>query len=39
MNQGHAMVIGMSIAYFASLLGLMLAWYSYRKRRTKGEKK
>jgi len=27
------MVIGMSIAYLASFLGLALAWYSYRKHR------
>jgi hypothetical protein len=31
MDKGLAMVIGMSIAYVASLLGLILAWYSYRK--------
>lgn len=31
MNQGLATVIGMSIAYFASFLGLLLAWRSYRK--------
>lgn len=31
MNQGLAMVIGMTIAYFASFLGLVLAWFSYRK--------
>lgn len=32
MNEGLAMVIGMSIAYFASFLGLFLAWVAYRKR-------
>ena len=31
MNKGLAMVIGMSIAYFASFLGLVLAWVSYRR--------
>lgn len=31
MNKGFAMVIGMSIAYFASFLGLVLAWIAYRK--------
>jgi len=25
------MVVGMSIAYLASLLGMALAWYSYRR--------
>ncbi len=39
MNEGFAMVIGMSIAYFASFLGLILAWLSYRKHHRKGEKK
>ena len=31
MNQGLATVIGMTIAYAASLLGLILAWRSYKK--------
>jgi hypothetical protein len=31
MDRGFAMVIGMSIAYTASFLGLILAWYSYKK--------
>jgi hypothetical protein len=31
MDKGLAMVIGMTIAYLASFLGLALAWYSYRK--------
>lgn len=35
MNQGFAVVIGMSIAYFFSFLGLMLAYVSY-KRKKKG---
>jgi hypothetical protein len=30
-NKGLTMVIGMSIAYLASFLGLILAWISYRK--------
>jgi hypothetical protein len=33
MKQGLAVVIGMSIAYFFSFLGLLLAYYSYRKKR------
>jgi len=38
MNEALAMVIGMSIAYAASFLGLILAWYNYRKRQgTDGE--
>ena len=35
MNQGFAVVIGMSIAYFFSFLGLLLAYVSY-KRKKKG---
>jgi hypothetical protein len=37
MNQSLAVVIGMSIAYFFSFLGLLLAYYSYRKKH-KGRK-
>jgi hypothetical protein len=37
MKQGLPVVIGMSIAYFFSFLGLLLAYYSYKKKR--GEKK
>ncbi len=37
MKQGLAVVIGMSIAYVFSFLGLLLAYYSYKKKR--GEKK
>lgn len=33
MKQGLAVVIGMSIAYLFSFLGLLLAYYSYRKKR------
>jgi hypothetical protein len=32
MDQGFAVVIGMSIAYFFSFLGLLLAYFSYRKK-------
>ena len=39
MNKGLTMVIGMSIAYFASFLGLILAWISYRKHRAKDKQK
>ena len=38
MDQGLATVIGMSIAYFASLLGLLLAWRSYRIHHSGDEK-
>lgn len=38
MDKGLAMVIGMSIAYVASFLGLILAWYSHNKHTKKGEK-
>jgi lactate dehydrogenase-like 2-hydroxyacid dehydrogenase len=31
MDKGLATVIGMSVAYIASFLGMALAWYSYRK--------
>lgn len=40
MNSALAMVIGMTIAYLASFLGLILAWISYRNhQRVKGKKK
>jgi len=35
MDQGLATVIGMSIAYAASLLGLLLAWRAYRHHQRK----
>lgn len=38
MDKGFAMVIGMSISYAASFLGLLLAWYSYRKHQRKNDK-
>lgn len=31
MDKGLTMVIGMTIAYLASFLGLILAWYYYKK--------
>ncbi|ACY47535.1 hypothetical protein [Rhodothermus marinus] len=31
MDQGLATAIGMTIAYAASLLGLLLAWRAYRR--------
>lgn len=37
MNQGLSVVIGMSIAYFFSFLGLLLAYVSYRKKHKKKE--
>ena len=33
MDKGLVTLIGMSIAYVASFVGLGLAWWSYRKRR------
>jgi hypothetical protein len=39
MNEGLAMVIGMSIAYFFSFLGLILAWVSFRKHKKEEEEK
>lgn len=33
MDRGLTVVIGMSIAYVASFLGMFLAWQAYRKRR------
>jgi hypothetical protein len=38
MNKGLAMVVGMTIAYLASFLGLILAWVSYRKHHPKQKK-
>ena len=32
MDKGLGTVIGMSIAYVASLLGMGLAWWAWRKR-------
>lgn len=36
MDQGLATVIGMSIAYVASFVGMALAWYGWRRRREEG---
>ena len=36
MDRGLVTLIGMSIAYVASFLGLGLAWWSWRKRQGKG---
>ncbi len=33
MSQSFYVVVGMTIAYFFSFLGLLLAFYSYRKKR------
>lgn len=35
MERGLVMLIGMSIAYAASFLGLGLAWWGWRKRQRK----
>lgn len=35
MDRSLHIVIGMSIAYAASLLGLFVAWWAYRKRHKK----
>ena len=38
MDRGLVTVIGMSIAYLASFMGMALAWYSWEKRqREEGE--
>jgi hypothetical protein len=38
MDQGFAVVIGMSIAYLFSFLGLLLAYFSYKnKQKRKGD--
>ena len=42
MSEGFWVVIGMSIAYVASFMGLIFAWIHYRRRKSgsqsKGEK-
>jgi len=35
MTQGFAVVIGMSIAYLASLIGMMFAYFYYKKHEKK----
>jgi len=37
MSEGLKMVIGMSLAYFFSFAGLLLAYVSYKKHRKKKE--
>lgn len=37
MDKGLVTLIGMSIAYVASFLGLGLAWWSWRKRQGKDD--
>ncbi len=39
MEQSLKVVIGMSIAYFFSFLGLLLAFFSYRKKHRAKEEK
>lgn len=39
MEKGLVTLIGMSIAYAASFVGLGLAWWSYRKRRNGSQSK
>ena len=36
LEQGLVTVIGMSIAYAASFLGMALAWYGWKKRHREG---
>lgn len=37
MDRGLVTLIGMSIAYVASFIGLGLAWWAWRKRKDDGE--
>lgn len=37
MDEGLVTVIGMSIAYAASFLGMALAWYGWKKRHREEE--
>ena len=37
MDKGLTMVIGMTIAYAASFVGLLLAWRAYRKHHKGGK--
>lgn len=39
MNKGLFVVIGMTIAYFVSFLGLILAYFSYKKRVSESQRK
>ncbi len=38
MSKGLMVVIGMSIAYLASFLGLVFAWIYYKKNKKQSEK-
>lgn len=38
MDQGLAVVIGMSVSYLFSLAGLICAWVYYNKRKKRSEK-
>lgn len=37
MDKSFYIVLGMTIAYAASFLGLIVAWISYRRRRRRSE--
>ncbi len=37
MTKGFAVVIGMTIAYAASLIGMIFAYFYYKKNRAAGE--
>ena len=37
MDRGHVTLLGMSIAYVASFLGMGFAWWAWRKRRGDGK--
>ena len=39
MDQGLAVVIGMSVAYIASFLGMGFAYWAYRRRHKDSDKK
>lgn len=38
MSKGLFVVLGMTIAYFVSFLGLILAYFSYKKRKSSSTK-
>lgn len=37
MDKGWAVVLGMSVAYLASFLGMGFAWLAYRRRKKEAE--
>ncbi len=39
MSKGLFVVLGMTIAYFVSFLGLILAYFSYKKRALESQQK